>query len=98
MEWLKRLFKGSPEPEPEEPQVEPIEITLPDLPKGLYTNEDFKIFVEGVIWNIYSYDQWGVELGKVLADRVLEDIQGSKTDGHDASTTALLKHFYSKLS
>jgi hypothetical protein len=48
MEWLKRLFKGSPEPEPEEPQVEPIEITLPDLPKGLYTNEDFKIFVEGV--------------------------------------------------
>jgi glucose-6-phosphate isomerase len=59
---------------------------------------EHKIFVEGVIWNIYSYDQWGVELGKVLADRVLEDIHCGKTDGHDASTAALLKQFYSKLS
>ncbi|BAO54568.1 glucose-6-phosphate isomerase [Nonlabens marinus] len=59
---------------------------------------EHKIFVEGVIWNVYSYDQWGVELGKILADRILDDIEQLKSDGHDASTTALLKQFYSKLS
>jgi glucose-6-phosphate isomerase len=59
---------------------------------------EHKIFVEGVIWNIYSYDQWGVELGKVLADRLLSDIESVRSDGHDASTTALLNRFYSKLS
>jgi glucose-6-phosphate isomerase len=59
---------------------------------------EHKIFVEGVIWNIYSYDQWGVELGKVLADRLLSDIESVRFDDHDASTTALLKRFYSKLS
>jgi glucose-6-phosphate isomerase len=58
---------------------------------------EHKIFVEGVIWNIYSYDQWGVELGKVLADRLLNDIESARSDEHDASTTALLKRFYSKL-
>ncbi|MGB5983538.1 MAG: glucose-6-phosphate isomerase [Nonlabens sp.] len=56
---------------------------------------EHKIFVEGVIWNVYSYDQWGVELGKVLADQILEDIQNGKSDGHDASTTQLLQKFYS---
>lgn len=56
---------------------------------------EHKIFVEGVIWNIYSYDQWGVELGKVLADRILNDIEKSQSDAHDASTTQLLQRFYS---
>ncbi len=56
---------------------------------------EHKIFVEGVIWNIYSYDQWGVELGKVLADRILNDIELSQSDAHDASTTQLLQKFYS---
>jgi glucose-6-phosphate isomerase len=55
---------------------------------------EHKIFVEGVIWNIYSYDQWGVELGKVLADAILTDIENSKSDGHDASTSALLQKFF----
>lgn len=59
---------------------------------------EHKIFVEGVIWNIYSYDQWGVELGKVLADRILYDIEERKSETHDASTTALLMRFYSKLA
>ncbi len=59
---------------------------------------EHKIFVEGTIWNIYSYDQWGVELGKVLADDLLINIENKNTDGHDASTTALLERFYSKLS
>ena len=51
-----------------------------------------KIFVQGVLWNIFSYDQWGVELGKQLANTVLEDILGDTIAPHDQSTTALLKH------
>ena len=51
-----------------------------------------KIFVQGVLWNIFSYDQWGVELGKQLANTVLEDISSDTITPHDQSTTALLKH------
>lgn len=57
---------------------------------------EHKIFTEGVIWNIYSYDQWGVELGKVLADAILSDIQAQSTGNHDGSTSSLLSHFYKK--
>lgn len=59
---------------------------------------EHKIFVEGVIWNIYSYDQWGVQLGKLLADQLLEDIHNNSSVGHDASTTQLLKRFYANKS
>ena len=56
---------------------------------------EHRIFVQGVIWNIYSYDQWGVELGKILAKTILSDLQGSKISKHDTSTTALLEKFKS---
>lgn len=56
---------------------------------------EHKIFVQGVIWNIFSYDQWGVELGKQLAGTVLKDIQGSEISDHDASTLQLLRFFKS---
>jgi len=51
---------------------------------------EHKIFVQGVIWNIFSYDQWGVELGKQLASSILNEIESKKTGTHDASTTLLL--------
>ncbi|WOI22609.1 MULTISPECIES: glucose-6-phosphate isomerase [Nonlabens] len=54
---------------------------------------EHKIFTEGVIWNIYSYDQWGVELGKVLADKVLDNIENKEYAAHDSSTTGILKRF-----
>jgi glucose-6-phosphate isomerase len=54
---------------------------------------EHKIFVEGIIWNIYSYDQWGVELGKQLANTILNEMQSSGEGKHDSSTSALLKHF-----
>ena len=54
---------------------------------------EHKIFVEGIIWNIFSYDQWGVELGKKLAEQTLNDIEGSEIEQHDASTTQLLEYF-----
>ncbi|GGG37415.1 glucose-6-phosphate isomerase [Croceivirga lutea] len=52
-----------------------------------------KIFVQGLIWNIFSYDQWGVELGKQLAKNTLRDIAGDDISKHDASTLQLLQKF-----
>jgi glucose-6-phosphate isomerase len=55
---------------------------------------EHKIFVQGIMWNIHSFDQWGVELGKVLAQRVLSDLNaGSVRSPHDSSTTALMQHY-----
>lgn len=54
---------------------------------------EHKIFVQGVVWNIFSYDQWGVELGKQLAKNVLQDIENSEIGNHDSSTLQLLQYF-----
>lgn len=54
---------------------------------------EHKIFVQGVIWNIFSFDQWGVELGKQSANTILEEIQNSKVGVHDSSTSFLLKKY-----
>lgn len=54
---------------------------------------EHKIFVQGVIWNIFSYDQWGVELGKQLAGTILNDIENSEISKHDSSTLRLLQYF-----
>jgi glucose-6-phosphate isomerase len=57
---------------------------------------EHKIFVQGVIWNLNSYDQWGVELGKQLARRILPELHaGVAVDGHDASTNALINYYRS---
>lgn len=57
---------------------------------------EHKIFVQGIIWNIFSYDQWGVELGKQLANSILREIETGVVEKHDSSTTFLLKHFITK--
>ena len=54
---------------------------------------EHKIFVQGIIWNIYSYDQWGVELGKQLANSILNDLQNVDNLDHDISTSALIKRY-----
>jgi glucose-6-phosphate isomerase len=55
---------------------------------------EHKIFVQGLIWNIYSFDQWGVELGKTLAARILSELNNDAPIAHhDASTQALINHF-----
>ncbi|SDQ10210.1 glucose-6-phosphate isomerase [Flagellimonas zhangzhouensis] len=54
---------------------------------------EHKIFVQGVVWNIFSFDQWGVELGKQLAKNILGDIENSEIGKHDSSTMQLL-HFF----
>lgn len=55
---------------------------------------EHKIFVQGVIWNIFSFDQWGVELGKVLAKKILPELQtAADITSHDASTNGLINYF-----
>jgi len=55
---------------------------------------EHKIFVQGVIWNIYSFDQWGVELGKVLAKKILPELATSdEITSHDSSTNGLINYF-----
>lgn len=54
---------------------------------------EHRIFVQGVIWNIFSYDQWGVELGKQLAKNILSDLENSEISSHDSSTMQLLQFF-----
>ena len=54
---------------------------------------EHKIFVQGIVWNIFSFDQWGVELGKQLASTILKDITNSEIAKHDSSTLNLL-HFF----
>ncbi|MFN5371390.1 MAG: glucose-6-phosphate isomerase [Bacteroidia bacterium] len=52
---------------------------------------EHKIFVQGVIWNVYSYDQWGVELGKQLANRILPELEADgEVNQHDGSTNLLI--------
>jgi glucose-6-phosphate isomerase len=52
---------------------------------------EHKIFVQGVIWNIYSFDQWGVELGKQLANKILPELQSrEEVKTHDSSTNGLI--------
>jgi len=54
---------------------------------------EHKIFTQGILWNIHSYDQWGVELGKKLAEKVLKDFNSNTHDSHDKSTNQLIKHY-----
>jgi glucose-6-phosphate isomerase len=54
---------------------------------------EHKIFVQGILWDIYSFDQWGVELGKVLAKAILPELQGTSTLNHDDSTNRLINYY-----
>ncbi len=55
---------------------------------------EHKIFVQGVIWNIFSFDQWGVELGKQLAGKILPELSdGNYVSSHDSSTNGLINAF-----
>jgi glucose-6-phosphate isomerase len=55
---------------------------------------EHKIFTQGVIWNIFSFDQWGVELGKQLASKILPELPGDeKVTSHDSSTNNLINTY-----
>jgi glucose-6-phosphate isomerase len=55
---------------------------------------EHKIFVQGIIWNINSFDQWGVELGKKLASGILQELDDNEpTASHDSSTNGLINYY-----
>jgi glucose-6-phosphate isomerase len=66
----------------------------PEVLGSLVALYEHKVFVQGVIWNVNSYDQWGVELGKQLAKALLPKVKGEESgEGHDASTQGLLGYY-----
>ena len=66
----------------------------PEILGSLIALYEHKIFVQGVIWNIYSFDQWGVQLGKVLANKILPELKDKTTPlAHDSSTNELIKRY-----
>ena len=56
---------------------------------------EHSVFVQGVVWDVNSFDQWGVELGKVLAKRIVGELQAPETVelSHDSSTNALIERY-----
>lgn len=66
----------------------------PETLGSLIAFYEHKIFTQGVLWNIYSFDQYGVELGKVLAKRILPELETpDKIDSHDGSTNGLINRW-----
>lgn len=70
-----------------------IDKLTPNSLGSLIALYEHKIFVQGIIWNIFSYDQWGVELGKQSANTILNEIANKKVGLHDGSTSFLLKKY-----
>jgi glucose-6-phosphate isomerase len=70
-----------------------IEKLTPASLGALIALYEHKLFVQGIIWNVFSYDQWGVELGKQLATTILTEIESKQVAAHDASTSFLLNKY-----
>ncbi|MDB5615066.1 MAG: glucose-6-phosphate isomerase [Devosia sp.] len=69
----------------------------PETLGSLVALYEHKVFTQGVIWNVNSYDQWGVELGKQLAKALLPKVEGKQSgEGHDSSTQGLLAYYLAK--
>ena len=70
-----------------------IKKLTPESLGALIALYEHKIFVQGIIWNIFSYDQWGVELGKQLATSILNEIHSGEIGNHDSSTEFLMSEY-----
>src|SRR6266496_3579488 len=72
-----------------------VEKLTPEVLGRLIALYEHKVFVQGSIWNINSFDQWGVELGKVLATRIIPELQNAEEPvlAHDSSTNALISRY-----
>jgi glucose-6-phosphate isomerase len=72
-----------------------IERLTPKVLGSLVALYEHSVFTQGVIWGVDSFDQWGVELGKVLAQRIVSELESSlpPTSNHDSSTTSLIERY-----
>ena len=89
-DWLvpHRVFEGN-----RPSNVILAEELTPELLGSLIALYEHNVFTQGAIWNVDSFDQWGVELGKVLATRILGEIEGDVELTHDTSTNALIERY-----
>jgi glucose-6-phosphate isomerase len=91
-DWLvpHRTFEGN-----RPSNVLLVERLTPEVLGKLVALYEHSVFTQGVLWNIDSFDQWGVELGKVLAQRIIPEMQssGEPALGHDSSTNALIRRY-----
>ncbi len=73
------------------------QILTPRLLGSLVALYEHSVFTQGAIWNVDSFDQWGVELGKVLAQQIIPELESSQEPAlaHDSSTNALIRHYRS---
>ena len=67
-----------------------MNVLRPETLGALMALYEHKTFVQGVIWNVNSFDQWGVELGKVLARTIQDELDGKEEGYHDSSTSGLI--------
>jgi glucose-6-phosphate isomerase len=71
-----------------------IDEITPETLGSLIAMYEHKIFVQGIIWNIFSFDQWGVELGKQLANQILPELKdNTEVTTHDGSTNGLINAY-----
>jgi glucose-6-phosphate isomerase len=71
-----------------------FKLLTPRVLGSLIAMYEHKIFVQGVVWNIFSFDQWGVELGKQLAKNILPELKNDEpVHSHDSSTNGLINAF-----
>jgi len=76
-----------------------VQRVTPHTLGALIAMYEHKIFVQGIVWDIYSFDQWGVELGKQLASKILPELDGdAPVTSHDASTNGLINLYKSRRS
>ena len=68
-----------------------LKALTPEAIGALISLYEHKVFVQGVIWGVNSFDQWGVELGKILANTILSEMESGNMGDHDPSTAALIK-------
>lgn len=107
-EQVKAELKASGKSETEIKALLPFKVFMGNIPTNsilvkkltphtlgsLIAMYEHKIFVQGIIWNIYSFDQWGVELGKQLANAILPELTSDNpVIGHDASTNGLINAY-----
>jgi glucose-6-phosphate isomerase len=90
-DWLvpHRLFEGN------RPSTTLLaERLTPEILGKLIALYEHSVFTQGTIWRINSFDQWGVELGKALAQKIIPELEGAEPDlKHDSSTNALIRHY-----
>ena len=101
-------FKAAGKPDEEIARLAPFKVFLGNRPTNsllvkkitpetlgsLIAMYEHKIFVQGIIWNVFSFDQWGVELGKQLANKILPELKDNQpVESHDSSTNGLINRY-----